>query len=175
MILLVVDDAPEVLEAVSVSFGLQWRDTVSSGASTNEERLEEVVADRRAYLEEQARALTGLPVTVRVEPLRWPVYHRSEEVAAGLARVARDCGADTVVVASKRASGLLGLLPGDTARGVLRASPCPVLVVRPEWACSGPLDAQALEARSPGAVDCRRSRPADGGGEMVGPCSLPPM
>jgi two-component system KDP operon response regulator KdpE len=33
MKLLVVDDAPEVIEAVSVSFGLQWRDTEVVGSS----------------------------------------------------------------------------------------------------------------------------------------------
>jgi hypothetical protein len=63
--------------------------------------------------------------------------------------VARDVGADVVVVASKRASGLLGLLLGSTARGVLRASLCPVLVVRPDWACADLSDTLALEVRAP--------------------------
>ena len=40
MKLLVVDDAPEVLEAVSVSFGLQWRDTDVLGASGGEAGLD---------------------------------------------------------------------------------------------------------------------------------------
>jgi DNA-binding response OmpR family regulator len=38
--LLVVDDAPEVIEAVSVSFGLQWRDTDVLGASDGEAGLD---------------------------------------------------------------------------------------------------------------------------------------
>ena len=40
MKLLVVDDAPEVIEAVSVSFGLQWRDTDVLGASDGEAGLD---------------------------------------------------------------------------------------------------------------------------------------
>ena len=39
MKLLVVDDSPEVLEAVSVSFGLQWRDTDVVGAPDGESGL----------------------------------------------------------------------------------------------------------------------------------------
>jgi two-component system KDP operon response regulator KdpE len=40
MKLLVADDAPEVIEAVSVSFGLQWRDTDVLGASDGEAALD---------------------------------------------------------------------------------------------------------------------------------------
>jgi two-component system KDP operon response regulator KdpE len=39
MKLLVIDDAPEVIEAVSVSFGLQWRDTEVIGANDGESGL----------------------------------------------------------------------------------------------------------------------------------------
>jgi two-component system KDP operon response regulator KdpE len=42
MKLLVVDDAPEVIEAVSVSFGLQWRETDVLGASDGEEALDQI-------------------------------------------------------------------------------------------------------------------------------------
>ena len=135
-----------------------WLDTPLSPALSDAGGLEAVVSERRAYLERRAEAFVGLPVTVRVEPLRWPSHGRAEEVAEGLARVARDCGADVVVVASKRASGLLGLLLGGTARGLLRASPCPVLVVRPDWGCAALVEALTLGARSPEEGD-RAARP----------------
>jgi nucleotide-binding universal stress UspA family protein len=125
-----------------------WLDATLSPGTLERERLEAVVADRRAYLERRAAAFAGVPVTVRVEPLRWPPYARAEEVAEALARVARDLGADIVVVASKRASGLLGLLLGSTARGLLRASPCPVLVVRPDWVSTALLDVLTRGARA---------------------------
>jgi nucleotide-binding universal stress UspA family protein len=108
-----------------------WVDTAFSAAGTPKERLEAVAGDRRAYLEEQASAVTGLTVTVRPEAIRWPTGRGTEGVAEAIARVARDSGADVLVVASKRAAGLTGLLLGSTAQALLRLSPCPVLVVRP--------------------------------------------
>ncbi len=54
-----------------------------------------------------------------------------EETAPAVARVARRLGAGTLVVLSKRASGLRGMLLGSVAQGLLALSPCPVLVVRP--------------------------------------------
>jgi nucleotide-binding universal stress UspA family protein len=53
----------------------------------------------------------------------------TEEVPEG---VTREWAADVLVVASKRAAGVAGLLLGGTAQALLRASPCPVLIVRPE-------------------------------------------
>jgi nucleotide-binding universal stress UspA family protein len=54
-----------------------------------------------------------------------------EETAPAVARIARRLGAGTLVVMSKRASGLPGMLLGSVAQGLLALSPCPVLVVRP--------------------------------------------
>ncbi len=45
MKILVVDDAPEVLEAVTVSFNLQWRETEVLGASDGESALRMVERD----------------------------------------------------------------------------------------------------------------------------------
>src|SRR5215211_5643112 len=49
-----------------------WLDTPLSPALSDAGGLEAVVSERRAYLERRAEAFVGLPVTVRVEPLRWP-------------------------------------------------------------------------------------------------------
>ena len=67
-----------------------------------------------------------------VEGERWPAGRGSEDIAEAIARVAREQGVDIVVVASKRADGIRGLLLGSTAQELLSRSPCPVLVVRPE-------------------------------------------
>jgi nucleotide-binding universal stress UspA family protein len=137
-----------------------WLDATLIPGSLEREGLEAVVAERRAYLEQRAAVFAGGRVTVRVEPLRWPPYGRAEE----LARVARESGADVVVVASNRASGLLGLLLGSTARRLLRTSPCPVLVVRPDWVSTALIDALTRGARVP----------EDAGGEgRLGPRLVP--
>jgi universal stress protein A len=95
------------------------------------ERLAQVKQWRERYVHARARDLAGLPVQVRVEWQRRPPGHRCEDVADCLARVARDLDTDLLVLASKRASGVAGLLLGSTAQAMLRLSPCPVLVVRP--------------------------------------------
>ena len=141
-------DAPGA-EVVLCNVVHPWLDATLVPGSSERERLEDVVAERQAYLERRAAVFAGVPVAVRVEPLRWPPYARAEVVAEALARVARDSGADVVVVASKRASSLLGLLLGSTARGLLRTSPCPVLVVRPDWVSTPLLDALMRFARAP--------------------------
>jgi two-component system, OmpR family, KDP operon response regulator KdpE len=46
MKILVVDDAPEVIEAVTVSFNLQWRETDIIGASSGEEALDKIESER---------------------------------------------------------------------------------------------------------------------------------
>ena len=48
----------------------------------------------------------------------------------GIIRVARDIGADLIVLATHGYSGLKHLLLGSTAERVVRNAPCPVLVVR---------------------------------------------
>ena len=43
-----------------------------------------------------------------------------------------------VIVVSKRASGVLGLLLGSVAQGLLEVSPAPVLVIRPSGSEADP-------------------------------------
>jgi nucleotide-binding universal stress UspA family protein len=111
-----------------------WVDTAFAEADTPEGRLQEVLAASHAYLGQMAAQFNGIPVTERVEALHWPPGEGSEEVAEAIARVARDFGADLVVVASKHAADVLGVIMGSTARAVLGLSPCPVVVVRPPTA-----------------------------------------
>jgi two-component system KDP operon response regulator KdpE len=46
MKILVIDDAPEVIEAVTVSFSLQWRETEVIGAADGEDGLDQVERER---------------------------------------------------------------------------------------------------------------------------------
>lgn len=102
-------------------------DALDVYAPSASEGLREV----RAREEEQARALLAdlgdPPATLLVE-----AFEHGEDVPGHIARVAREREADIVVVASKRASGVRGLLLGSVAQHLLRLSPSPVLVVRPE-------------------------------------------
>jgi nucleotide-binding universal stress UspA family protein len=95
-------------------------------AGTREERIQYVQRERQLYLAEKARALEGLDVTTRVE-----VQAHSEEVDECIARVASEAQADVLVVVSKHVSGGASAVLGSFAQGILRLSPCPVLVVRP--------------------------------------------
>ena len=92
-------------------------------ASTDEAMLE---VERRSRAE-LAERLTELDVAadVRVERL-----DRGEDVAEHLGKVASETGCELAVIASRRASGLRGLL-GSVAQELVRLSPVPVVVVRP--------------------------------------------
>ncbi len=104
-----------------------WVDMGHVTAPTQEAAIAQVTAERQAYLREQAASAQGIAIQTLVEQRR-----RGEEVDECIARVARELGADVVVVASKRAAEMSGWILGSTAQGLLRVSPCPVLVVRPE-------------------------------------------
>lgn len=102
-------------------------DAAEIQALRREEAVQQVLADRRAYLQERAKALGGVSVTTVIEEMR-----RREDVAEVIARVAREHQADMVAVASKRVASVSGLLLGSTAHALLGLSPCPVLVIRPQ-------------------------------------------
>jgi nucleotide-binding universal stress UspA family protein len=101
-------------------------DTGHVVAQTRAERVEYVRAERQMYLLEQAHALHGVNVTARVE-----VQPHEEEVDECIARVAQEVGADVLIVVSQRVASATGVVLGSFAQGLLRLSPCPVLVVRP--------------------------------------------
>jgi nucleotide-binding universal stress UspA family protein len=61
------------------------------------------------------------------------------EPAQEILRVARQTGADLIVMGSQGRSGLARAILGSVAEHVLRGASCPVLVVRPPARGSGPL------------------------------------
>ncbi len=85
--------------------------------------------------------LEGFDVTTRVE-----VQAHGEEVDECIARVASEVHADVLVVVSKHVSGGTSAVLGSFAQGILKLSPCPVLVVHPDAADSGPLRATGAGA-----------------------------
>ena len=93
-------------------------------AANREEAVQQVLSERRVYLEEFARRFDP-PASVRLEQLT-----HGEDIPGGIARVAREEQADVLVIATNRASGVRGMLLGSVAQHLLRVSPCPVLVVR---------------------------------------------
>lgn len=54
---------------------------------------------------------------------------RGEEIDQRIAAVAGEIGADILVVVSKRLSTTAGILLGSYTQGIVRLSPCPVLIV----------------------------------------------
>ena len=104
-----------------------------------------VRSERRMYLEEKARQLPGVDVDTRVE-----VLNHGEELDERIASVAAEIGADMVVVVSKRVSSAASVLLGSFARGIVRRSPCPVLVVAPSADHSGSESQQALASPESG-------------------------
>jgi len=92
----------------------------------SDEELHQVMAERRHRLEELV-VDADFPVQLLVEALAY-----GDEVAEYIARRAEDLEVDAIVVTSKRASGLMGGLLGSLAQALLRVSPVPVLVVRPD-------------------------------------------
>jgi nucleotide-binding universal stress UspA family protein len=101
-------------------------DAAGVTALSTAEAMQQVTAERRAYLEKQAYAFGETPVQVLVEQLR-----HGEDVPGHIVRVAQEQGSDILVMASKRVVAVTGLILGSVARALLRLSPCPVLVVRP--------------------------------------------
>ncbi|HEY7295654.1 MAG TPA: universal stress protein [Dehalococcoidia bacterium] len=74
-------------------------------------------------LEPAVERLRGLPVEERLELLGEP--------AEGIVQVAREEDVAMIVMATHGRSGLSDLVQGSTAEAVLRRSPVPVTLVRP--------------------------------------------
>lgn len=94
-------------------------------ADTTDAAVEQVVQRWTAEIE---RDIAGLGVSVRGSVV---VIERSEDIPGAIVRVAQERNAQVVVISSRRATGLRGLVLGSVTQEVLRQSPCPVLVVRP--------------------------------------------
>jgi nucleotide-binding universal stress UspA family protein len=89
-------------------------------------------------------------------PVRVVGHLRFDSPAREIAEVARDLEAHLVVVGTQGRRGLARMVLGSVAEGVVRLSPCPVLVVRPRELADVPRIEPACE-------HCVRTRVATGG------------
>lgn len=95
----------------------------ATGIDTDEVR-QRMMQEARERTEAWGReSLAGLPFDVRVEP--------ADDVADAIAAVAAEIGASLVVAGTEARGAIRGMILGDTTRGILRQSPCPVVVVPP--------------------------------------------
>jgi nucleotide-binding universal stress UspA family protein len=80
----------------------------------------------------KAEAVVALDRTAAALPSGAPVEQLVEEGAAGptICQVAKDRGADVVVVASRGRGAIRRALMGSVSTHVVHNAPCPVLVVR---------------------------------------------
>lgn len=98
------------------------------------------------------------------EPPKLPVriisYIRLDSIAAGIAQLASDLEADLVIVGTHGRRGVSRLLMGSVAEGVVRWSPCPVLVMRPK------ASSEPVPAIEPPCPSCVEERVRTGGAEL---------
>lgn len=87
------------------------------------------------------------------------VHVKSGDVVAEICDVARDLEADLIVVGTHGRQGVVRLLLGSVAEGVVRAATCPVLVVRPKAVIEVPEIESACEL-------CLRTRRETRGREL---------
>ncbi len=101
---------------------------VVHGASEawSEEELKQVLAERRHELE-ALLVDADVATTLLVESLPY-----GGEIDHYITLRAADLEVDAVVVTSRHATGMLRGILGSVAQGVLKDSPVPVLVVRPD-------------------------------------------
>ncbi|MFA7250188.1 MAG: universal stress protein [Dehalococcoidia bacterium] len=87
-----------------------------------------VVSAQSLAAMDEAAAAAGLDVTrvtCEVAQLR-----HGEDDAEAIERVAAEQGATMIVISSRRAASVVGMVLGSVTQHVLRHAPCPVLVVR---------------------------------------------
>lgn len=97
-----------------------------------DQRLEQAQADARRVLEGLVAAEDRVALRVQLAtPVGW-------SPASGILEYAHFCHPDLLVIGTHGRRGLSHLLLGSVAEAVLRASPCPVLVIRPPLVASAP-------------------------------------
>ncbi len=89
------------------------------------------------YAERVLQAVTSelelaLRAAALAEPIHFYVHARIGRAATEILAVARDVGADLIIVGSKGAHGLTRLLLGSVSEEVAREAGCPVEIARPK-------------------------------------------
>lgn len=100
-------------------------DAVDVAASTMEAAMAVVTERTRSALDLVLGEINLAGATGEVVELR-----RGEDVAEAIERIAAERDASMVVISTRRAASLAGLILGSITQHVLWNAPCPVLVVR---------------------------------------------
>jgi hypothetical protein len=127
---------------------------VEVGASA--EHTKQLASDLRYYLEEKVKALGGL------ERQAVGIHVRCGKPARELAQLAKDVGADLLVVGARKGPHLKQLILGSVAERLLLAAPCPVFVAGPMPAARDDAHEPAIE---PACPECLATRQKTAGRE----------
>jgi nucleotide-binding universal stress UspA family protein len=114
----------------------------------------------KSYVAEKATAFSSLHPELDLTSTRIVAHQRLIAPAEQVAQLAADLEADLVIVGTHGRRGVSRLILGSVAEGIVRLSPCPVLVMRPK---ALPTVAPAIEPPCPRCVEARK---ASGGEEM---------
>lgn len=116
----------------------------------SEERTKQRALQLRVYLEEKVRAIGGL------ERQAVGIHVRCGRPARELAQLAKDVGADLLVVGTHKGPHLKQLIVGSVAERVLLAAPCPVFVAGPMPVAHDTAHDPAIVPPCPECVQARR-------------------
>jgi hypothetical protein len=83
------------------------------------------------------------------------MHFRTGRPDRAIVQLAREIGADVIVVATQPTTRIERLLGGSTADRIARSAPCPVVVVRPKMDETDPGIAEYGVAPPPGAAAAR--------------------
>jgi nucleotide-binding universal stress UspA family protein len=113
------------------------------------ERTKQLADQLRGYIDETAKAIGGLESQVI------GVHVRRGRPAREIAQLAKDVGADLIVVGARKGPHLKQLLVGSVAERLLAAAPCPVFVAGPMPAASDDAHEPVIEPPCSACVDAR--------------------
>ena len=114
----------------------------------------------KSYLAERAAAFRDSHPHQDLGTIRIVAHQRLIAPAEQVAQLAADLEADLVIVGTHGRRGVPRLILGSVAEGIVRLSPCPVLVVRPK---AMPTVVPVIEPPCPRCVEARK---ASGGQEQ---------
>jgi nucleotide-binding universal stress UspA family protein len=114
------------------------------------ERTVQLASQLRRYVDEKLKALDGL------ERQAVGIHVRCGRPARELAQLAKDLGADLLVVGAHKGPNLKLLILGSVSERLLVAAPCPVFVAGPMPAVNESLYEPAIEPTCPDCLEERR-------------------
>lgn len=82
------------------------------------------------FAEERERVLNATARVFRDAGLEVKVDHRSGDVAEEIASYAREGGFDLIVMGTRGASELSGLIVGSVSHKVIHLAPCPIILIK---------------------------------------------